>query len=292
MNHLFKEGKTLDFDLDQLAKETFELTKRSENKSLIEEERARSALWAEDVPECPTLLEEDIFDEALPLAPQGPGLVYRVDKGSSTFCVRGFATENIEQSLLDIESGEVVTREKLRLDDDLDYDTLNFFETDELAMAQIIIDQLFNRRFPIDEDILCNLSDPGFSWWLNLDEVGLNIFFKSHGLNRMDRFSRLGPIGDNAIACLRLNQASSFLRTKFAINEFSCDDKSLNITPVESKSLGYQNFLELLVDGEFNWSIEDFSNDTHGRTMYFYFKELAALRAFWINLEEILEDLD
>ena len=206
--------------------------------------------------------------------------------------MRGFATESIEQTLLDIESGEVVTREKLRIVDELDYDNLNFFETGELALAQVIMDQLFNRRFPIDEDILCNLSDPGFSWWLNSHEDGLEIFFKSHGLNRMDRFQRLGPIGDNAIACLRLNQVAEFLRSQFAVNEFSCDDKSFKLFPVNSKSFGYQNFLELLADGNFPYTIESFPNDHVGRTMYFFLKELAFLRAFWINLEEILEDID
>ncbi len=282
----------MDLDFDQLAKETFELSKSSDRK-LVDEERERFDFWAIDAPEDPTPLEEDIFaTDSMPLAPQGPGLVYRIEKGVSTFCVRGFATENIEQSLLDIESGEVLTREKLRIKDELDYDTLNFFETGELALAQVVMDQLFNRRFPIDEDILCNLSDPGFSWWLSSDENGLEIFFKSHGLNRMDRFLRLGPIGDNAIACLRLNQVAEFLRSQFAVNEFSCDDKSFKLLPVNSKSLGYQNFLELLVDGSFPYHIENFSDDTYGRTMYFFLKELAFLRAFWINLEEILEDLD
>lgn len=282
----------MDLDFDQLAKETLELSKSS-NKKLVDEERERFDFWASDLPEDPTPLEEDIFEtNAMPLAPDGPGLVYRIEKGASTFCVRGFATENIEQTLIDIESGEVVTREKLRIVDELDYDTLNFFETGELALAQVIMDQLFNRRFPIDEDILCNLSDPGFSWWLSSHEDGLEIFFKSHGLNRMDRFLRLGPIGDNAIACLRLNQVADFLRSQFAVNEFSCDDKSFKLFPVNSKSLGYQNFLELLVDGNFPYCIENFPNDHVGRTMYFFLKELAFLRAFWINLEEILEDLD
>lgn len=282
----------MDLNFDLLAKETLELS-GSSSQYLIEEERARSAFWAvDDIPD-PTPLEEDILNESsLPEAPQGPGLVYRVEKGVSTFCVRGFATESIEQTLLDVESGEVKVREKLRIQDEMDYDTLNFFETDELSLAQVIIDQLFNRRFPIDEDILCNLSDPGFSWWLNGEENGIEIYFKSHGLDRMERFKRLGPIGDNTIACLRMNQASRFFRTQFPINEFSCDEKSLKITPVDSGSEGYQNFLSLILNGENHFKIQDFSEEFGGRTLYFYLKELATLRAFWINLEEILEDLE
>ena len=60
-----------------------------------------------------------------------------------------------------------------------DKETAKTFEVSSRKYLDLIVQVLFNKRFPYQEELVFNISDPGYSWWLEECENGLNIFLNS-----------------------------------------------------------------------------------------------------------------
>jgi hypothetical protein len=224
--------------------------------------------------------------EILQIYPESPGIIYKIDNGSSTFCVRGFSSSNIRLSFEELTERDSVKRIVLKLGTEDSNSQVQFFVTKSFELAEAVRDQIINRRFPHQEDALCNLSDPGFSWWMNTDlPYGFEIFFRSHGINRAEKYIQLGPIGDGGVAALRMNQARSLLRSSFPISEFSCDDKSFTVASLKPEHLSFISFKNIFLEGINNTELENFPDNSVGRTLYYYFQELAVVRKFWIEVK-------
>ncbi len=232
-------------------------------------------------------------EAAMFLYPESPGIVYKIDNGSSTFCVRGYSAANIREAFLELKNIDSVKRPILKLTRDEDESSVMFFETRTLELAEAVREQIINRRFPHQEDAVCNISDPGFSWWMDVREAHENgfkqgrfeIFFKSHGINRADKYIQLGPIGDGGVAALRMNQARTLLRSSFPISEFSCDDKSFTVASQKPDHLSFISFKNIFLEGINNTELENFPDNSMGRTLFYYFHELAIVRKFWIEVK-------
>lgn len=218
-------------------------------------------------------------------APHAPGIIYRLDRGANTFCIRGFSTDNINLQLnaLEHEPNKLLLLKATSLEDQICY-----FETKTFEVAEIIKDQMINRRFPIQEDAVCNISDPGFSWWMDITPGRFEIFFKSHAINREEKFLKLGPIGDAKVAAIRFNQAHALLRGSFPLSEFSCTEKSFIVSSAKPDHLSFITFQNIFSLGENSTLPENFPNNTIGKTLYYYFLEIATLRKFWIEVDRKL----
>ena len=227
------------------------------------------------------------------LYPETPGVIYKIHNGPSTFCVRGYTTHNIKEAFVDLLDHESTKRPILKLAQDDDSGTVLFFETNTFELAEAVREQIINRRFPHQEDAVCNISDPGFSWWMDesshnengIKQGRFEIFFKSHGINRADKYIQLGPIGDGSVAALRMNQAKTLLRSSFPISEFSCDDKSITVASQKPDHLGFISFKNIFLEGINNTTMENFPDNSMGRTLFYYFHELAIVRKFWIEVK-------
>jgi hypothetical protein len=226
-------------------------------------------------------------------APETSGIIYRIDDSVGTFCVRGFAVSNIKNALIELNKSDSTKRPILKLgkeDDSLDQ--VFYFKTKNFELAESIREQIINRRFPKVEDSVCNISDPGFSWWMDVSlssgEGRFDIFFKSHSINRAEKYIQLGPIGDGAIAALRMNQARTLLRSSFPITEFVCSDRSMTVATNKPDHLSFLSFKNIFLLGENHTEEENFPDNSLGRTLYFYFHEMAAIRKFWIEVQNRL----
>lgn len=217
--------------------------------------------------------------------PEGPGIIYKIDNGSSTFCVRGFSAPNIREAFQEIADLSSSKRVVLKLEKESTLDEVQFFETKSFELAEAIREQIVNRRFPHQEDAVCNISDPGYSWWMNLLPNGFEIFFRSHGINRAEKYIQLGPIGDGGVAALRMNQARTLLRSSFPISEYSCDDKSFTVTSTKPEHLSFVSFKNIFLEGVNQTELENFPDNSVGRTLFYYFHELAIVRKFWIEVK-------
>jgi hypothetical protein len=291
----------IDLSLDILMKETLAMTELMRLEECVEENNdTQSDLKFQNMNE-DTLNEDYYFDLAdefaedvtpsIALYPESPGVIYKIDRSGSTFCVRGYSTKSIYESMLELNSGVKEKRAILKLDDLDDISSrVCYFPTATIELAQVVKEQIINRRFPLVEDSVCNISDPGFSWWMNIedDEEGngkFQIFFRSHGIFRTEKYIQLGPIGDGSVAALRLNQARSLFNGSFPISEFSCDDKCFTVATSKPDHLSFVSFIKIFLTGENYTDIENFPDNNTGRSLFYYFHELAVVRKFWIEVK-------
>jgi hypothetical protein len=82
-----------------------------------------------------------------------------------------------------------------------------------------------------------------------------------------------------------MNQARTLLRSSFPINEFCCDDKSFTVASSKPDHLSFLSFKNIFVEGVNNTQIENFPDNSIGRTLFYYFHELAIVRKFWIEVK-------
>ncbi|MBC7537803.1 MAG: hypothetical protein H7281_03220 [Bacteriovorax sp.] len=233
------------------------------------------------------MVEPELFTQER-ILPETSGVIYKIDNGISTFCVRGYSAPNIREAFNELTNLEAAKRIVLKLDKSTGLDSVEFFETKSFELAEAVREQIINRRFPHQEDAVCNLSDPGFSWWMNIEQDShdrFEIFFRSHGINRADKYIQLGPIGDGSVAALRMNQARTLLRSSFPISEFSCDDKSFTVASSKPDHLSFISFKNIFLEGVNLTELENFPDNGVGRTLYYYFHELAIVRKFWIEVK-------
>ncbi len=283
-------------DLNILAQETLELSeniRREFSNDGGEGQKDLFSLHQFDAFDFSKNIEEEIQEEIQEEAKKeelvGPGLIYRIDKGISTFCIRGYVTEDLEWDCENLENESPEIIKALKIKEEADLDSVRFFSTTDIAMAETLFDHMINMRFPRQEAILCNLSDPGFSWWMDKDSLNLKIYFQSHGIERDDSLIQLGPLGDHLIAFRRLSRAHGLLRNYFPVNEYSATDKSFMISTTSDKQENFAAFQNIFISGEFVF--HEILKDLKGeeQTLFLYLRELAALRRFWINISQEIE---
>lgn len=277
-----------DFDgheIDHLLannEDAFDFSLEREPSLELEETPKKAQMVIEEV------IEEEENNDLQEEGPQGPGLLYRLDKGISTFCLRGLASEDLMWDIEAIERQDVDVMRSLKIQDEDHLEQIRFFETDDYAMAETVADQMINRRFPRQESMLCNLSDPGFSWWLDEGKGKFSIYFQSHGIERDSSLVQLGPLGDPLIAYRRLGRALSILRRYFPINEYGVTEKIFEVSTTNSGHAGYEAFAKIFLLGEFPFQeiLSDLSGEE--QTFFLYLREVAALRRFWLTVQEEL----
>jgi hypothetical protein len=218
--------------------------------------------------------------------PQAPGLVYHLIKSGTTFSVRGVACDCIDDIANDLYSGEKHILRALRIEEkDLDEELL-FFETEDQDQAEIIADAIFNKRFPLEEDILCNISDPGFSWWYARTSDGFRVNFKSHKLTDSGERIKLGPIGDVVVAAIRINRLKDHFKFHMPISEIIINEKQFVLKSSDATHPILKELMEI-------FELGIISDDSAllcelDKTLKLYLKEIAATRRFWLQIEQHL----
>ncbi len=250
---------SMSIDFSKLAQETFELN---------------SAQHSEE-----TEVPEEILSEELYLA---SGLIYRIEQSTGTFCVRGIETEDIGNYLENDQNRDHLFH-NLRIVSSEDLDGICYFETETVEIAKKIKNNILNKRFPYDEDMICNLSDPGFSWWMEDGSSSLKIYFKLHGVASSELY-RLGPIGNVNEINKIFNDGMIVIKALFNISEFYCNEKSLGLT-VDRESPYFDIIKGVFLDGLAPVGLESFFSMSVYPQMYSYLIELASIRKFWITIE-------
>lgn len=224
-----------------------------------------------------------------------PGLIYRIDQGQNTFCLRAIVSKNIEGDFARISRPEELDDEELenvlghlRIQDLNDFQSVFCYQTENLEMAEIIFDTLANRRFPYHEDMLCNLSDPGLSWWMNIGQDNFQIHFKSYGIERAEKLIRLGPVGDPQMAYKYFSQFYSILSELFPISEWVCSEKMISIATPKANTC-FSELRDIFWQGKAPNFIPPELIKADKRSVILYFKELATIRSFWMQLQKKLK---
>jgi len=212
------------------------------------------------------------------------GILYFIDKGKGSYCIRGIPCESFNN---ESDQQQFVNQNKHfeKADD------LLFFPCPRIESAQMICDQIMNRRYPFIEESLCNISDPGPGWWLDHTENSISVYFKLMG-NKGRPLENVGPIGDPEVAKVRWVQAASFFRSVFSDVEFSQSEKGLFLKlNNENKILGrsyFEDLISLFSEGENNFSFADFQMSLQAQTLHLYLSEIALTRKFWIHVSSLI----
>jgi hypothetical protein len=268
-------------DFETLTKETIEL---SQNLSFDFENfddeflKNKSSLFQEDSP-----LES--FSESPDGTTyfEGAGVVYLIERGVSTFCLRGLVSDDLswEQDLLENKDKDFLKLFRLSEADFEQIEKVSFFPTPSLEIAESIVKTMINRRFPLAETSLCNLSDPGFSWWMDQGESEIKIYFQSHSIDRDKLLIQLGPLGDPMLAAKMMQKASSTLKHFFPIKEYSITNKSISISCCDSGIESFSELTRLFSEGEFFWEeILTMGSGPHYEVLQ-YLHHLSYRRRFW-----------
>lgn len=293
-------------DIDFLAKETFALSealKGSEefgqpsffddftlkSKNTNVEIQNETQVETRDEEEYDIEIEEFVTEDAdsAPF-PVSTGLIFKIDQNDSTFCVRGLKTLNINETIHDLMCEDEKLLKRLKIRDREELSNVHYFETNSIEEAEVISEYIVNRRFPINEEMVCNLSDPGFSWWYESTDSGFKVFFKAQSVERDQEFIRLGPIGDRLIASSKLASCEGLLRKYFSISEYSSTDKSFEIQSVNANDENFLKFRNIFENGKFDLEFDTTDLSLEHQRLTLFLEELAAVRGFWISIEELL----
>lgn len=209
---------------------------------------------------------------------KGPGILYRVDVGGGSFCLRGLACPDLSFTLKQLEGEDPALLRLLRPEAG---SAIHAFPVPYPALAEVVVTQLFNRRFPLEEESLCNLGSPGFNWWLEQGENRLRVFFSGHHPgDDIESLTKLGPIGDTAVAPLVLAHLQTTLAESFSLN-----DKFFSLSVPHPANPFFAGIQTLFVQGEWLFQEADFSSPT----LALYLREMAETRRFWIEVEGLLD---
>lgn len=235
--------------------------------------------------------DELIFDAQDEL-PSAPGIIYHIQQTSSIFVVRTLVSQNIRDDYRLI----VIAPENypsLRLIEGTDQrvtEKLRFFIVENQYQAEIIHDQLNNRRFPVDEEMICNLSDPGFSWWLTKKGLSFQLSFTlSVGMDESP--IKLGPLGDHQLALRNFQDLAQILsQAQLPVN---IQNEMNRVQFEEGDEFLLEEFRDLFELGVVNQGLSDLfkilarqlKDHSKLETIWYYLHELAAMRRFWIQIQ-------
>lgn len=269
--------ESMDLSFEALTRETLELSNYLSQRGWDNEVAS-----AHQIDLSNHLLNQFAIDQ-VPRYPQSSGVVFRIDRGAGTFCLRGVACKNIEETFSALDRHDEVLYKKLKIDGDVD--DVRYFESGSLERAEMIRDQLFNRRFPIEEDRICNISDPGFSWWMERKDCSIQIYYQSISVDRATTLTKLGPIGDGKIASRFFMYLESVLSDLMPMVHFSSEPRSFKLVCETAHPL-FNELIELFQTGRDIFTNPQFDAIKMVPTLYFYLSELATLRQFWISVED------
>lgn len=240
----------------------------------------------------------DFIERTEARIPNAPGLIFHLQISGDTFVVRSLATENMQSEYDQIIENDL-KREKLRVDSD-QIDQICYFETDNLAIAQIIQKQIANRRLPIHEERVCNISDPGFSWWMKDEGESISILFNLSHTDQMSELIKLGPIGDCSVANKKFQKMYTFFNTLFPVKSFSSGRNRFNFSVDDSNKGYFAHLKQAFIHGEFSLNLASYIEEVEAnlndskkiefQSNYLFLKELIETRKFFLKLESIIRD--
>jgi hypothetical protein len=278
-------------DIDALVSETF-----NHSKSL-----------AQDSTRDPIL--DFVFDDSIKdiafndvvMPDQVPGVFYHLEKKASTFVIRIFESHDLSLDYTKI-LNHPENYPSLRLGNEEGVEIkeqLQFFECDLFELASGIKSELANKRFPIFEERVFNVSDPGDSWWVKAESDEIKIFFKLSRTESMDSLVKLGPLGDTKRATEIFNQLYGYFKMIFPVEDYSSAHGQFSIKS-EANHPMFKAFCNILTEGdsgfefweylrnlEMNSSDKPFLDSLKQANLFLM--ELANLRRFWMRIQSQID---
>ncbi len=209
--------------------------------------------------------------------PEGCGVIFSIRESVNTFVIDICPSRDMSADI-----DKFIT-------EDREIDDIHFFEIEYYELAEMVADQVGNRRFPKCEETFCNIGDPGFSWWIKIDGNDLQIYFKNSYFCGREDFIKLGPVGDSSLARIRFEQASRIFPNIFSINSISCGENRFQMNVDDENDEKFTKLKFALLAGDSNY-LSAIKIDSIDNQLNLFFHEIIAVRRFWIEVENILND--
>ncbi len=237
-------------------------------------------------------------DENLP--EEVPGFFYHLQKKASTFVIRIHPCVNLKEEYKSIlKHPDMYPTLRLNEGDELLSDKLSYFECDRLEIAKNIKAQLGNKRFPLFEERVLNVSDPSDSWWLKVEDNSIKILFKLSHTEDLGSLIKLGPLGEPEGSQSTLNQLYGYFKMIFPLGNYSIDFSQWSISCSEDNNQNFEYLKQIFVNGETSYDFWEYLRhleiQSQGRSYLeslqkanYFMMELAATRNFWKTIQDKL----
>ena len=231
--------------------------------------------------------------------PESAGVIFHVENKGSIFVIRAIESRDISMDLDKfLDDPKILTKLRL-LECENPRSEVRYFQCDDYFMAKNIVENLANKRFPLYEEHIMNVSDPGDSWWLKKENNSMSLYFKLCRTESIDDMVKLGPIGDNQQTEEVFKKLYGYFSLIFEVKDFSSQTGACHITPNDAHDPMYLEFLNLFENGEVGYKLMDHLRNLEDKSSKESFKasvrranyfllELAHMRGFWREIEEII----
>jgi len=235
---------------------------------------------AEELPEL-TMKDETVN---LVEYPATAGVIYHIQKSTSIFVIRTFVSQNLKEDFCKIvQAPEEYPSLRLLEGGNQEIEgRLKFFMVDNLFQAEIIHDQINNRRFPVHEELICNISDPGFSWWLTKKSKGFQLAF-TMSVASDEGTLKLGPMGDREVALRNFQMLEEFV-TRAGL-EMNIQNEVNRVQFTDCDEFLLEELKDIFEFGVITDTMQELFRSLGNMTTWLYFQELAAMRRFWIQIQ-------
>ena len=270
-------------DLSFLVQETFRVNELRQNGILEEELEDGEEFWtpAKAVAQTRKL-------------PQAPGLFFHLAQQSGTFIIRTLASANLALDHASIsQHPEEYPSLRLVSAEGSELEQLDWFTCDSLEEAQMVHARVGHRRFPLREEEVCNLSDPGFSWWLESRAGSFTLYSKRSVLKAGPE--SIGPLADPQLAPHRWQELTSLL-AQLPLELGMGMEGSRYYMSAAQDAWVVDEFSRVFREGVISPELNDLFRLLNKRgvptgqleTCWFFLSEMAAIRRFWLAIEDRL----
>jgi hypothetical protein len=245
-------------------------------------------------------LFNNFFNKEVLTPDEVPGFFYHLQKKASTFVIRIHPTANLKEDYKNIlKHPDLFPTLRLNEGEQTLGEKLAYFECDRLEIAKNIKSHLGNKRFPMFEERVFNVSDPGDSWWLRLEEKKITVLFKLSHTEDMGRLIKLGPLGDSHKSLDTLNQLYGYFKMMMPIEDYSSGYGQWSMSCAEADNVNFENLKRLFSHGETShelWEVlRKMELESQGKPFLeslqkanYFLMELSFIRHFWKTIEEKL----
>jgi hypothetical protein len=230
-------------------------------------------------------------DVPRPIIPQSPGVLYHMQDGAAVFAVRTLVVDDVaEGCALVLAHPEEYPSLRLLEDNGDPESRLRWFSTETRDIAQHLHERVGQRRFPKHEADVCNLSDPGYSWWLETAASSLRLHGKLHRVR--DGVTCLGPLHDVNIGALRWGELSKLLPKLPVDVEVEIGSAKFGLASEGAPWL-VEEFTRVFSTGDVSQELRELfrlmgkrgGDPTALESCWFFLQEAAAVRRFWRELQ-------
>lgn len=246
--------------LDQITHETMSLSNLDNMNSLSDNMRD---------------LQMEVLNDKIP---SETGVLFFINKGKGTFKIEFLACENMLESYFNFKDS---LNEKFNSKKDEIDISIQSFSCKSMETAEIIVTTLSKRRFPLEEEQMANISDPGFSWWFKFKDQKLDLSF-SLQQNSSASWMNLGLLADDILA----NKIISNIDWDLLGASFMTLKNGFSISFTDNIEV-FSNLKSMFLYGDES-ILKDLKPSFKVKSDQFFLKEIIELRKFWIRVHMLL----